>query len=201
VRGPHTAALLGLDPALAITDPAVMVQRLFPFASVPKTYNHAYMPHFTEELSSGDAWRRACRISGMHYIDPTLPIAEVMRQVAATRVLLTEAMHGAIVADAFRVPFIPVASKTDINSFKWRDWGDSMHIPIRLHRLHRVGSLLNCANPLRAAITVAVAFQLFLIKRRSRPQLSTDQQLEHCCCALINKFELVATAYDKTRSF
>jgi succinoglycan biosynthesis protein ExoV len=46
-------------------------------------------------------------------------------------------MHGAILADAFRVPWIAVSSSRSINSFKWNDWARSLgvtyapkHIPV-----------------------------------------------------------------------
>jgi succinoglycan biosynthesis protein ExoV len=46
-------------------------------------------------------------------------------------------MHAAILADAFRVPFVAVTTSRQINSFKWQDWASSLglsyrprHVPI-----------------------------------------------------------------------
>ena len=55
--------------------------------------------------------------------------------IGNARLALTEAMHGAIVADTFRVPFVPLVSSREISSFKWMDWALRMDIPYRPIRL------------------------------------------------------------------
>ena len=49
--------------------------------------------------------------------------------------MLTEALHGAIVADALRVPWIPIRLYDRYSEFKWRDWTESMHLPLNVHEV------------------------------------------------------------------
>ena len=41
-------------------------------------------------------------------------------------------MHGAIVADALRVPWIPARLYGHFMEFKWRDWTESIEVPLEL---------------------------------------------------------------------
>lgn len=123
VRGPLTAAALGLDETLAITDPAILVRLLPPPASGP-LHRTAFMPHWCQAQSG--VWQKICNAVDIHFIDPRWPPFRVLQAIAETGTLITEALHGAIVADALRVPWIPVSSKHHIQDFKWRDWCGSI---------------------------------------------------------------------------
>lgn len=123
VRGPLTAKALGLDPTLAITDPAILV-RLLPSAARAKTHRVSFMPHWCQAQSG--AWQKICRLAGIHFIDPRAKPFEVLQAIAASEMLISEALHGAIVADALRVPWVAVSSKHHIQDFKWRDWSASL---------------------------------------------------------------------------
>ena len=125
VRGPLTAKALGLDAGLAVTDPALLVARHAPPAGA-KTSRFAYMPHWVQALRGGTDWERVCGELGMAYIDPCGPVDRVLSAVAGTEILFAEAMHGAVVADALRVPWVPVRTSPRILDFKWRDWQLSM---------------------------------------------------------------------------
>src|SRR3569623_1144475 len=48
---------------------------------------------------------------------------------------MTEAIHGAIVADTLRVPWIPVACSPEVAPFKWIDWTQSLGLDYRPIRL------------------------------------------------------------------
>ena len=53
----------------------------------------------------------------------------VIRRIQQSEVIIAEAMHAAIVADALRVPWIPVKAYNGINDFKWNDWASSLDVP------------------------------------------------------------------------
>ncbi len=130
VRGPLSADVLGIDPALAITDPALLARR---FVTQPhEPVDVAYMPHWS---NAGPEWERACRFAGIRYIDPTLAVDKVFEAVLASKILVAEAMHGAIIADALRVPWIPVTTRRGILEFKWQDWCASVGLQYRPARL------------------------------------------------------------------
>jgi succinoglycan biosynthesis protein ExoV len=129
VRGPLTAARLGLDPALALVDPAILVRRFLDHPSRPK-YPVSFMPHL-QSMPHAD-WEELCARIGFHCIDPRAGVERVLRELQETELLLAEAMHGAIVADALRVPWIPVRMYSRFAEFKWQDWSQSIRVPLKL---------------------------------------------------------------------
>jgi len=133
VRGPLTAKALKLDPALAISDGALLLKNM-PFMPVEKEFECAYMPHHvTEGIFEG--WKKLMLLDGIHYISPQGDPISIIEQIRKSKLLITEAMHGAIVADVFRVPWIPVKSSAHINQFKWDDWAMSLGLEFSLHPL------------------------------------------------------------------
>jgi hypothetical protein len=66
----------------------------------------------------------------VHLIDPNWPLQRVLNDINSSRKLITEALHGAITADALRVPWIPVA-RSGVFAFKWNDWMQSIEMEYR----------------------------------------------------------------------
>ncbi|MGB8370194.1 MAG: hypothetical protein WCF71_12965 [Verrucomicrobiia bacterium] len=129
VRGPLTAARLNLDPGLALVDPAILVRR-FSNRPVGSKYPVSFMPHL-QSMPHAD-WEALCARIGFHCIDPRAGVDRVLRELQETELLLAEAMHGAIVADALRVPWIPVRLYSRFAEFKWQDWSQSIRVPLKL---------------------------------------------------------------------
>jgi len=139
VRGKDTAKALNLTPDKALTDPAVLLRRFFPVvAEQDKVHDIAFMPHHSSV--KGNFWRKACHELNIHYIDPqSADIDDVVKQIASSKCLIAEAMHGAIVADTFRVPWIAISSVKETNDFKWRDWCGTLgldYAPIRFMAIY-----------------------------------------------------------------
>ncbi len=129
VRGPLTAVKLKLDPKLALTDPAILVRRV-PLPPQRKIHRVSFMPHHQSAFEAD--WSKLCARIGMHCIDPRGGVEKVLAELQQTELLVAEAMHGAIVADALRVPWIPVRLYGHFMEFKWRDWTESVELPLEL---------------------------------------------------------------------
>ncbi len=124
VRGPLTAAKLGLPPEKGITDPAVMIADMPEFKNLPKIHKKTFIPHW--ESAEFGMWPAVCEPVGLTYLDPRGEAKAVIRHIAQSEMIVAESMHGAILADAFRVPWIAVTTSRAINNFKWSDWANSV---------------------------------------------------------------------------
>jgi len=133
VRGPLTAAKIGVPEALGIVDPAVLVADMPEFSDLPKRHSCSFVPHW--ESAVAGLWPSVCATAGLTYIDPRGEAKAVIRAIAQSERVVAESMHGAILADAFRVPWVAVSTSDSINSFKWRDWAATVGVT---HRPRRV---------------------------------------------------------------
>jgi len=132
VRGPLTARVLGLPESLGIGDPATLVRALeLPAAASRERV--AFMPH-VQSAAAAD-WKVVCDDVGIRYIDPTSSVEEVLALIQGSDRVITEAMHGAIVCDSLRVPWIPVVGYDHVNAFKWHDWCATLGLEYRPSRL------------------------------------------------------------------
>ena len=49
--------------------------------------------------------------------------------------LLSEALHGVIVADALRVPLVVLQPLVPVHRAKWHDWPAALRLPVEFRRL------------------------------------------------------------------
>ena len=129
VRGPLTAQKLGLGESFGIVDPAVMVAEMPEFQNLPRNGDAIFVPHW--ESTVGGVWPLVCQAAGLGYVDPCGEARSVIRAIAQAELVVAESMHAAILADAFRVPWVPVTTSQSINSFKWQDWAASLGVEYR----------------------------------------------------------------------
>lgn len=136
VRGPLTARLLGLSPDAVVADAGYLIR----LAGICKELNNnrrcgiGFMPHYTA-ASSSPFLREICESLGFRYIDPRAGVHQVLDDISSCEALMTEALHGAIVSDALRVPWIPLRSSEDIFEFKWLDFCASINIEYSPHQI------------------------------------------------------------------
>lgn len=219
VRGPLTAKAMGLPKEKAIADGAILAVHLFDLRPLQTTTPVAYMPHVGSYGFYRD-WEGLLATVGIEVIDPSGEPMEVMRRIQHTGLLLAEAMHGAIMADAIGVPWVPVRCYGTINSFKWRDFTASMgleyqpqHIPplfdhtfsapLVRGKLERLG--LGFVH--RPATFIYDTYQRRIVKgrvvdafkrlRTSRPFLSDRALLVQRMDALLGKADHVRRTYGR----
>jgi hypothetical protein len=126
VRGPLTARALKLDTRLAMTDPAILLATLPEFKGL-KRRGTIFIPHW-KSVRYG-YWQGICQNLGIEFVDPCQDSKLVVARIASAEKVVAESMHAAIIADAFRVPWIPVALSREISPFKWVDWAASLGAP------------------------------------------------------------------------
>ena len=123
VRGPRSREALGLPADTPLGDSAVLVRELFSPSGGPDI-GASFMPHVRTAFH-GD-WRKLCESVDMNYIDPTGTVEDVTGMIARSRLLVSESLHGTVVADTLRVPWIAVRTSDDVLEIKWHDWAESV---------------------------------------------------------------------------
>ncbi|AEI96550.1 hypothetical protein [Roseobacter litoralis] len=149
VRGPLTAGLMGLDPSLAVTDGAWLINQIPQYASLPTDrHGTVFVPHWTSAKFGN--WDPVCTAAGVHLVDPLWDCARVFSDIANAELALVESLHGAIIADYYRTPWIPVVSPSRILKFKWLDWCGSLgldYAPYELPPSDYVDCLIQRTSP------------------------------------------------------
>lgn len=128
VRGPLSAKVLGLKQDQFITDGAILLKQLPEFTPLEDSERDGvvFVPHHHALLTG--KWEKVCELAGIEFINPTGDAREVIQKIRKAKLVIADAMHAAIIADAMRVPWIPVTTSNQINTFKWCDWAYSMEM-------------------------------------------------------------------------
>lgn len=199
VRGPLTAQKLGLDRKYAITDPAALI-RMIELPNVPKEFRYAFMPHHSSII--GTDWRAVCESMGIKYIDPTQDFSKCLNDIRASEIVIAEAMHAAIVADALRMPWVPVNFHgKDINSFKWNDWCQSLGIKYSPHTLGigENGRLIKRRLPVfvQGAVKNLINYPIACralrgVIGKAVPMLSSDTVIETATSRLLEQMDILS---------
>lgn len=193
VRGPLSAQALQLPEAAAITDPAVLVRRVFSGDGM-KSHRFAFMPHVV--MMDDRGWKMICEELDITFVDPRSPIEEVLNAISQSEVLFAEAMHGAIIADALRVPWVPVTTHPGILEFKWQDWCQSIsqvYEPVAIAPQQPTSRSIGPLAPVRAVRNTlrrkAATLQFRSVLKSARPCLSSDLLIEQRTTQLEEKLQ------------
>jgi succinoglycan biosynthesis protein ExoV len=214
VRGPRTARALGLPESFGIGDAAILLRALnVQFRREPRYVG--FMPHW-ESLPRGN-WETACELAGIRLIDPRAPVEQIIGEILGCEVLITEAMHGAIVADALRVPWVPVLPIDSMHRGKWLDWADSLCLQLTQHRLWPSSlsevSIATMRRPFLSSIaaglsrwpvsgivgkvTTYTAARRLTVLANQDPCLSADTVIEHATFQMQEKLSQLEKKYRK----
>lgn len=133
VRGPLSALALGIDQGMAATDGAALLSTIEGGRPATNANDVLFIPHISSAVSG--LWDLACSEAGVTYLDPRSTVDEVLAAIGGARLVITEAMHGAILSDTLRVPWVPAVSSRKILDFKWQDWTRSLGLTYQPHLL------------------------------------------------------------------
>lgn len=136
VRGPRTVSALNLSPDLLTLDGAYLLNRYIDISNIKKQRKLAFIPH-VYSMDYGP-WKRFEKVTGIKVIDPRLSVEAFVEELARCEVVVCEAMHGAIIADTFGIPWIPAKMYDHININKWFDWTESLNQPIEFNYLPHI---------------------------------------------------------------
>ena len=122
VRGPLTARLLGADPDAALTDGAILAPDVLgePVSRNATAGIVGVVPHWESLHFAG--WQQACDAAGFRLITPIDTPARVHAAIGGVSLVLTESLHGAILADTMGIPWVPFISTRNVSALKWVDW-------------------------------------------------------------------------------
>lgn len=135
VRGPLTQKALELDKNVALLDPGALMADLQP-ASGQSHQSVLFIPHHKNLfIHSSFSLENAVAEAGLELLSPELPSKDVLKKIAGASLVVTESLHGAIVADAYRVPWVPVKFGPRVTPFKWHDWASSLDVKMEFFDL------------------------------------------------------------------
>ncbi|MGB3298916.1 MAG: polysaccharide pyruvyl transferase family protein [Phormidesmis sp.] len=139
VRGPLTAQALNLPPECAVTDGAALIKTVFPRSVESVPGRVGFIPHH-KSLGFYDSWPAIADKAGLVFLDVRKDPEVFIQELWKCESVVTEAMHGAIVADTYGIPWIPIKLYSHISEFKWMDWASSVQVEMMFRtsksRLH-----------------------------------------------------------------
>lgn len=133
VRGPKTATLIG-GGVKSISDPAIMLPHALPAHDNVKDQKRASVVGFVPYFRTPDfAVEKICAALNWKLVSPHLEPEAFISKLTSCDFIVAEAMHGAILADSYRVPWIGVRIFNELfegptSRFKWSDWLQSLDL-------------------------------------------------------------------------
>lgn len=130
VRGPLSARALGLNGVKYISDPAIISPIYITSYSKIKRHSLGYVPYF---MTPDGLNEKVALEIGAKIISPKLSPQDFINEITSCEKIISEAMHGAILADAYRIPWAGCRLMSGliegrISLFKWKDWMRSLDI-------------------------------------------------------------------------
>lgn len=131
IRGPLSRAALGLPDDTPCADPGLLIPVLHePPPPAPGNRQSICVPHFLEKRNDGDLLRETGvdRIVRPNIAARRTALCGVIDTIAHADFVMAGALHAAIVAAAYGVPFAYYDSGYIDVPFKWRDFAASIGI-------------------------------------------------------------------------
>jgi succinoglycan biosynthesis protein ExoV len=200
VRGPGTAAKLNLPESAGICDGAILLSRILPKSSYNRAGPVVFIPHVESYWKAHEGLERACKNLGFQLLIPDADPKTFINVVQSASLVITEAMHGAILSDTLRVPWIPVAFHFH-NEFKWRDWFSSIDLQYEINYIKpifwspkdSISSILK--KPYQAGKYRLFESSLSKIFKNAPRMLSAEGRIDELSSRLLEKVEEINLSY------
>jgi succinoglycan biosynthesis protein ExoV len=171
VRGPRSAKSLGLAPEIGICDGAILLSELYPAKPRSERDGILFIPHVRTGLLCGVGLKRICHDLSIGYLTPDAPFETFIETIRSARLVITEAMHGAILADTLRTPWVPIEFLYH-HKFKWQDWYDSIELPYECRTMQPVFWDKGRSGKMSAKAAARIMYQRMVMKQtRARKAL------------------------------
>jgi len=124
-RGHLTKEKLGLNEEVLLGDPAVIIPSLLGISHMP-TWEVAIVPHVDSFQLYLKNFGHLCKI-----IDPSRSVRQVVSDIASAKVILSQSLHGLVMADAMRIPNIWITPHQKMlgGEFKFHDYYSTTSLP------------------------------------------------------------------------
>jgi succinoglycan biosynthesis protein ExoV len=132
LRGPLSKEKMSVTEDISLLDGAYLLPN---YLKIPREIQHSfgYIPHVDSMING--LWQEVADIGQFKLIDPRWPVEKFIQALLSCEQVVTEAMHGAIMADAYNVPWQPTKAYDYINDFKWKDWAGSLNMEVTLNTI------------------------------------------------------------------
>jgi succinoglycan biosynthesis protein ExoV len=137
VRGPLSSVALGQNDQLPLIDGAYALKLTKIYGELikqPKRYKFTLIPYFrSRKLINYTILKESKDINILHSSDYK-SIENALLTIAQSEYIISESMHGAVIADVLRVPwsrlnyFLQNPRDKETAEFKWKDWAYSMEM-------------------------------------------------------------------------
>lgn len=217
VRGPLTAKWLNISKKKVIGDGAYLLRSFYSDAVIKTSSSVGFIPHHRSEDFLD--WQPICDAAGVKFISPKQSVETFLQEMGNCTAIIAEAMHGAIAADALRIPWIPARFSPRFEEGKWQDWAASMGVSLRFETFpfaqeNRPSLFKNVGNMVKRGLATSTGFRqnewqklpinfrradkqafevlshrLSVIAESGRPSLSTDTQVRRIHDRLLEQIE------------
>lgn len=184
VRGPRTAELMAIGTDKAVCDGAVLLSEFHDVVPASRRQGVAFVPHVHTARAIGRGLKEICSNLSLDYVTPELPHDDFVQAVSRAELVVTEAMHGAILADTMRTPWL-CCHIMNHNRFKWQDWCESVGVaydPVWLGPRFSDRGLTSPARLPRVLVSALrrrrIEKRLQRLLRQGAPQLSAEAVLD-----------------------
>ena len=125
LRGPRTAALLGVNHPVPLGDPGLLCASILGVSRRPSNGRIAFIPHYVDHDRAQSMLYRSTFLQQQCDLVPIKQAPRTfLQQLSNYEACISSALHGVIAADSLGIPVVPlnIRGKLDGQDFKFHDY-------------------------------------------------------------------------------